>query len=675
MALPDRRHAEVDRARHHLDDVVASLGDLTARGAGLVALRDDLIGSWLQVDVAGLRLADIEPFVGVTGLPKVPFSLAGTVHAEPEGYRLDDTVATIGVDRLTVDGLLTKSPDLVGSSLELSVGGPDLERTGRLAAELVELPDLPPEPYTATASIAVDATGCDVPDLVVTVGHAEAKVSGRIGLPPAFVNTDVTVRSRGPNAALFSSVTGKPLPEAPFSVDGRVARTTGGFRFDDQRAQLGDSTIELHGALGQSPRFVGSDLRFTTEAPSLDRIMQLASVENLPDLEYHISGHVTGSPSQFRIDDLDVALGRSDVRGQLSLALEGRPRLAIDLESAEVDVADLARDRADRTRTAADETPPPVQAQIEDRVFSDEPFDLEVLDRLDAAVHWHVSSLRFLTTTVSGIDLTASLEKGRLTVGPFDAIGEHGGHLTGELLREPAADGHRIDLQLSLRGAKTDLTTSSRGSGAERTTTDVVMELSSHGRTPHEAASRANGDVIVSLSGGQVDSSIVDLIGADIVVSLLDALNPFSGAGAETVGLDCAVFVVDVTDGLVLAEPMAVKTDNVTVLGHGAVALDTEQLDFEWVTKPRKGLGVSASTITNPYVKLGGSLTKPALEVKPAQAVISTGVAVATAGLSLLGKGLYDRVTSEGKVCEKALAEAQRRLQGEAPHQRFLLFR
>jgi hypothetical protein len=127
-------------------------------------------------------------------------------------------------------------------------------------------------------------------------------------------------------------------------------------------------------------------------------------------------------------------------------------------------------------------------------------------------------------------------------------------------------------------------------------------------------------------------------------------------------------------DGVLLLEPMAVKTENLTILGHGAVDFSVESLDFEWITKPRKGLGISASAITNPYVKLGGTLAKPAIEVKPGQAITSTGLAVATGGLSLLGKGLLDRVTSEKKVCEKALDEAKRRLRGEKPRRRSLIF-
>jgi hypothetical protein len=68
--------------------------------------------------------------------------------------------------------------------------------------------------------------------------------------------------------------------------------------------------------------------------------------------------------------------------------------------------------------------------------------------------------------------------------------------------------------------------------------------------------------------------------------------------------------------------------------------------------------------VTNPYIKLGGTLADPSLELKPLEAVTSTGVAVATLGISLVAKGLFDRITAEKKVCKHALEEIESRTRG-----------
>jgi hypothetical protein len=91
-----------------------------------------------------------------------------------------------------------------------------------------------------------------------------------------------------------------------------------------------------------------------------------------------------------------------------------------------------------------------------------------------------------------------------------------------------------------------------------------------------------------------------------------------------------------------------------TMIGDGAVNLATERINLQWITKPRKGFGISATMLTNPYVRLGGTLADPSIQLKEADAVLSTGAAVATAGISLAARGLWDRITAEKNVCKKA---------------------
>jgi AsmA protein len=140
---------------------------------------------------------------------------------------------------------------------------------------------------------------------------------------------------------------------------------------------------------------------------------------------------------------------------------------------------------------------------------------------------------------------------------------------------------------------------------------------------------------------------------------LLSAFNPFAKEDAVT-ELQCGVAQVLFEDGLATLDPMALQSDKMTMLGKGKIDLGTEKLDLQWVTKPRKGIGLSASLITNPYIKLGGTLSNPSVQLKGVEAVASTGVAVATLGISLVAKGMLDRITAEKKVCQQALEQIGR---------------
>ena len=109
--------------------------------------------------------------------------------------------------------------------------------------------------------------------------------------------------------------------------------------------------------------------------------------------------------------------------------------------------------------------------------------------------------------------------------------------------------------------------------------------------------------------------------------------------------------------GRASVEPLAGRTDLLTATGKGKVDFGTENIELEWTIKPRTGIGISAGSLANPYVKLGGTLSSPHLEAKPLDAAVSTGAAVATMGLTILAQGLYDRITSEENVCINKLVE------------------
>jgi hypothetical protein len=143
-----------------------------------------------------------------------------------------------------------------------------------------------------------------------------------------------------------------------------------------------------------------------------------------------------------------------------------------------------------------------------------------------------------------------------------------------------------------------------------------------------------------------------------VLLGLLDALNPFRKSSDHT-DFECGIAAAMVRHGQATVAPIAARTDKLTVVGHGRVDFRTEDITLEWTTKPRTGVGLTPSLISNAYVKLGGTLSSPRLEVKPLQAAVATGAAVVTLGLTVLAKGLYDRITAEENVCVNELAKAK----------------
>jgi hypothetical protein len=631
---------------------------------GRIAPSSDLVGTALDIDAAGPDASTFGRLLRQPSLPAAPFSVSGSVEIGETGYRLTSVVVELAGNRATIDGTVSASENLSGTDLQLAFAAPDLGAVGQLVSQtgLIELPELPREPFSISGSVTIDDEGHELRSVEGTLGAASGRVDGRLGFPPGFRGTDLTVHADGPNASLFPAATGVSVPAAPFRVDGRVERLDEGFRFHDVRVELGEYRAQAHGRLGELPKLIGSDFEMHAEGPSLSFFSQLTGIANLPDQPFEITGTFDGNPSRFKADRFDARVGDSDVRGAFRVDLEARPTVHADLRSDRIDLTRLrVRHQAgvDDERTGPGPPPPPRTLLI-----SDQPLRLGVLRAVDADVTWNVAELATPLERFRDLELDVSLHEGRFEAGPLTVIGSADARLDASLVLEPAGEAYTLETTFALDNAPLYFL------GSERDPTrwprvHIQVELTGTGRSAHQLASAADGRITFVAGPGEIDSSLAELFAADILVTLLEALNPFRKEDPSS-ELVCAVLVMDLEGGVGELDPMAIQTDKMTIVGQGRVDLATEKIGLDWVTKPRKGLGLSATAITNPYVRLGGTLGNPNIEMKPLEGLASTGIAVATGGLSLVGKGLLDRITAEQKVCELALKKVENRRQKKA---------
>ena len=656
----------VDSAGYRLDGVTASAGDIDVEVEGLIGAAANLEGTRVQVKASGPRLISLEPYLHQPGLPPAPFSVAGGLRVTGGGFELDNVVAEVDRLRATFHGTVLPVEGLLGTDLHIDVTAPDLGQAGHLATGFITLPDLPAESFSLSTHLLIDEAGYGIDGLEARLGHAESRIDGRVGALPDLIGTDLTIESDGPNASLFSAVTGVTIPVAPFRVHGRFQRTGMGFHFDRLSVQLGDYRAYVNGSLGEPPRWVGTDLELHASGPGLALFRELTGLEHLPDEAFRIAGRFKGTPELFTADGLEIVVGDSDLKGSIDVDIRGKPAVVARLSSNNLDLAPYLShlkggSDGDADQTAASETPK------NGPVFSNEPIDFGPLQRVNADVDVTIDALQLPATTIRDVEIGARLVDGRLEVQRFTMVGQREGRGSGTLVLEPVDDGYRLHTVLDIDAIRLDPPGEDTVDAAFQPPIDIDVRLEAQGSSPHGFASSANGSVQVVIGRGVMNNEVLDLFTADILVTLLKAFNPFSKEDGET-ELQCGVALVSFENGLATLEPMALQSDKMTMLGKGKIDLNTEKLDFEWVTKPRKGIGLSATMITNPYIKLGGTLSKPSVQLKGVEAVASTGVAVATLGLSLVARGMLDRVTAEKKVCKQALEQIGRPPKANGPN-------
>ena len=630
---------------------------------GLSGRIDALINDNIEVtlNAGGPSLKILDSVVPGIDLPSAGFTANGSVSIAGHAITLDETVIEIADNRLKIDGTLMLEHHFEESVIEASLTGGSFGDLGRLIGPSLglRLPEFPDESYSASVGVTIDETGYHAPSFESTLGSAEVAASGTIGHWPDFHGSDIEISIDGPDASLINSLIDFDAPVAPFKLNGRISKDEVGLEFHRFDARLADYRVSLEGRLGRLPKLIGTSLTVDAEGPDLEPLRSLTDIDSLPSRAWRIAGRFEGNPQRFKTDGLVVRLGSSDVSGDLRIDLQKRPRATARLRSSRFDVSDVIPAR----KKSTDDTEEPPDDTGDGLKLSDKPWDLSLLDRANIDLDWTIDEARYFRKVDRQVELSLVLDGGRLEIDRFRGVGELDGAIDGRASVIPVGDGHRFESEIKLTDGMVNLA----GEGADPslyTSADLHINMSGTGGSLHQLMSTADGRAVLTVDSGVMEKGLIDLISADILVTILEALNPFAKQDSQT-NLNCAVIAATFADGVMTMEPAAIQTDKVTVLGDGTIDFGTEEIRFDWITKPRKGVGLSASMFTNPYIRLGGTLAKPQVEMKPVEALATTSVAVATMGISLLAKGLLDRVTAEKKVCEKAMKEL-REMEGGA---------
>ncbi|HET7526730.1 MAG TPA: AsmA-like C-terminal region-containing protein, partial [Burkholderiaceae bacterium] len=214
------------------------------------------------------------------------------------------------------------------------------------------------------------------------------------------------------------------------------------------------------------------------------------------------------------------------------------------------------------------------------------------------------------------------------------------------------ADALSIDALAALRGASGYV----RGGRV-----NMRASLDASGRTPRQLAASLDGSALLWANDTALTGSAT-VMEHNIVVALLQALLPRQEA-AQALKIDCAVVNLALHDGVArIDRTIAMETDRVAVAASGELnlAAQTVTLNFQPVVK--KGLGLDSSANLAKLVMLEGPLHDPriGIDVKgTAREAASLGAAVATAGLTLVGKRLLSG-PEDTQVCKRAMGQAAR---------------
>jgi uncharacterized protein involved in outer membrane biogenesis len=561
-----------------------------------------------------------------------------------------------GVEKLRLDvkGGLGRLKPLDGADLTLKIEHPDV---GTMLENLRL-------PVVATGPLNVDARLKDKGELTqvdvdAKLGDNAANVNGTLrtlGLPGSDLRFSASVADAARLASAFD-VTG--VPAEALEVSGHVVSSRKEIKLDGVDAKFAGAEAKADGSI-RAGRDRGAALTFTVNAESLARLR-----EGLPAIPFRASASYTGSRDTQELRDLKAAVGKSEISGSATLRLKDPKGVEAELVSPSLDLTPFAtkekgkekgKEQAAEGAPPAASAKPAVKAPKKKFVFDETPLPLDKLKDANVKLHVVVTELALEAGLLKDVDGTLSVDNGQLTL-EWRASGGYEGSFGGTVKLQPAGDGSAdLSVEASLKGVRAGLAAAEGVDPHEVPPMSVDVTLQARGASPRQMAAGANGTVLVAIGPGKVKSGLVGMLGGGILGQLASKLNPFSAKDPYT-KVDCTVTRVDIVDGKVSVDPVLMQSEKVTVTADGKVDLHTEELVFDFNTRPRKGIGVSPGMFTNPFLKLDGTLVSPRLGVG-AKGAASGGVAAATAGASVVVKGLVDRIAGEADLCQSTLEKA-----------------
>ena len=432
-------------------------------------------------------------------------------------------------------------------------------------------------------------------------------------------------------------------------------------KIDAISAKLAGARLSGDGSIGLA-RERDADLRFELGVENLRRLRK-----GLPDLPLSISGNYVDGRDKVELKNLRSRIGKTEIAGWASMARNGRKHIEADLASPHLDLTALSNKEADgktKTTSADAANGPPADANPSAKkakgkyVFSDAPIKLDGLKHTDAKLHFVAKEVKLGTGMLKDVDGTLIADAGQLA---FEGRAKGGieGTLESAVKLKPTSGGAAdVELNLVVKNMRAGLVA---GEGIDPRLvppTSLAANLRASGVSARKLASSADGQVLLTQGPGKTKSGFLGMFGGGIFAQLASQLNPFSAQDPYT-QLDCTVARVDIVGGQATVEPVLMQSKKVTITANGKVNLQTEDLTVDFNTRPREGIGVSPGMFTNPFIKLEGTLASPRIAVG-AKGAASGALAAATAGASVVAKGLVDRARGEADVCKKTLDEATR---------------
>ncbi|MCK5237080.1 MAG: AsmA family protein, partial [Deltaproteobacteria bacterium] len=386
--------------------------------------------------------------------------------------------------------------------------------------------------------------------------------------------------------------------------------------------------VALKGDVKNPLAIRGINAELSVDVKELDTLWRSLGMEMGVSGPLKLKAHVNDSEENvFLLKDLIVTQGESDIRGHGTIDLsKTKPFIFAAIDSDYLNLKPWLKVDKDKKKGKEHDGSDTKNAKGDKKKLlpsSELPF--ASLKSVDARVIVKAVRLVHPFLILDNVKVILKLRDGKLDIN-LGRFGAYGGSMQGNLSVDSNPQPPEIVVDFQATGVEVSSYLKEQGlSESVSGRVDVDVGLKGAGTSVAKIFSTINGNYFFTMGEGRIDNSKLGFLDESSLLTFLQLLNPSINMKKEPyTAINCVASGFEFTDGLAETNALLIDTSLMTVAGKGWVDFKTEKIRMSLSPTPKSAVdpslyGVSLSQLAKP-VRLGGTLSKPKLEMDPEQA-------------------------------------------------------
>ncbi len=568
----------------------------------------------LQADDHSLQLFTLSPGITLTGMSMTSAYYDSEVHAN--SVQMRSRWGKIATGSLTPDQLVLRNAKIRVEPRDLSLAevssGPNESSADLNLAAILTEPQPIPDVNITLANVQIDIAASDRAE------HTQVIVNGQIESTQSVTRVNLDAEGSHHQLPINGSLS--------YQTSQRTLLGKGSKMQLD--AKLTDSTITSQIIAANSDSTEPTTATISADGDHLDKLMAFLGGPAIETGE--LSGKISIGKDSIKVNDLNVLLGRTDLRVDLEINTknnqnpQARPSINLNIQSNYLPLDELIPHEREMRITRKNNTPPP-----SDKIFSRSPPALyHWVQQWDANVQLSASEIIYKGYDIKDLIATALFKDSKATFqleSPQFASGTIKGNARYDAEPDTIPSGflgigiHNMNLnKFSAEPSINDFITDGR------LTTDAEFWFS--GLSQAALAASVDGEFYALLEDGQLDSMAVELAGADI----MESLRLLWRNEIQQIRVSCGYTSMHFSSGLGELEHFIVDSADTLFSASGTIDLNSEKLDLNFKPIPHDASLLTATTPIN----IKGTLADP--KIRPGKKLYAR-IAAAAVLVSLTG--------------------------------------